>query len=273
MPEEALIDQVESNNSQSDDDAGKKDRSTIQFPYLALEEVIALAKGVQAVGGSSCQVDQLAAHLNQKPDTGSFRQKLGTAKMFGLTTHSMGTVTLTPLGTRICDPQQEQAAKAESFLTIPLYQKVYEEFKGISLPPPSGLEAAMVTMGVAPKQKTTARQVFHRSATLAGFFWSSKDRLVQPPIKNATAGAAIQPPAANLTPPKGSIAPPKKDGGNGGGGDDPAIQGLIKRLPPPDSDWPLEKQAKWLLAISHAFEIIYPREDDGRSLQIGIVKA
>jgi hypothetical protein len=80
----------------------------------------------------------------------------------------------------------------------------------------------------------------------------------------------------------GAVDPPrehKKDHQHGGGGNDggsgdcdPAIKGLIKRLPAPDSDWPLEKQAKWLLAVSHAFDVVYPREDDGRSLKIEIVQ-
>jgi len=38
------------------------------------------------------------------------------------------------------------------------------------LPPAAGLETAMVALGVTPKQKDTARQVFQRSATEAGFF-------------------------------------------------------------------------------------------------------
>jgi hypothetical protein len=69
----------------------------------------------------------------------------------------------------------------------------------------------------------------------------------------------------------------KQGGGGDGGGSgidcDPAILGLIKRLPQPDSDFPLEKQARWLLAVSHAFAVVYPaKDDDGRSLKIEIVK-
>jgi hypothetical protein len=272
MAEEALKDQAETEQPPSQD-GEKRERSSIQFPYLPLEEAITIAKGVHTVGGSSCQVDQLAAQLNQKPDTGSFRLKLGTTKMFGLATHSLGTVTLTPLGARICDSQTEAAAKAEAFLNIPLYKQVYEQFKGGVLPPLAGLETAMVTMGVAPKQKATARQVFHRSATLAGFFWSGAGRLVYPAVKGSAAAttAHTDPPPDHPGKDSTNLGRNKGNGG-GGGGDDPAIQGLIKRLPPPDSDWPLEKQAKWLLAISHAFEVIYPRDDDGRSLKIEIAK-
>jgi hypothetical protein len=267
MTEEAAR-EVGIDQSSATEDGGKRDRSTIQFPYLPLEEAIIIAKGVHAVGGASCTVDQLAAHLKQKPDTGSFRLKLGTAKLFGLTTHSMGTVTLTTLGARICDSQQEQAAKAEAFMKIPLYERVYEQFKGGSLPPPGGLEAAMVNMGVAPKQRAVARQVFHRSATLAGFFWSGENRLVYPPKGSSGSGS----PSNERPKEKDELGNDtgRKSGGDGGGGDDPAIQGLIKRLPPADEPWPLEKQQKWLLAIAGAFDVIYPRDDDKRTLRITI---
>src|SRR5262249_6923734 len=95
-------------------DEGKRERSTIQFPYLPLDEAVAIAKGIHGVGGTSCQVDQLAGHLNQSPASSMFKLRISTARIFGLITHAHGTVSLTPLGTRICDPQQEQAAKADS---------------------------------------------------------------------------------------------------------------------------------------------------------------
>jgi hypothetical protein len=278
MAEQALKGQMEAPESDQSTEGGKREKSTIQFPYLSLEEAVTIAMGVHALG-NSCQTEQLAAHLNQKPNSGTFRLKLLTAKMFGLLTYSMGHLTLTPLGSRICDPQQDQAARVEAFLNIPLYQRVHEQFRGVNLPPSAGLEAAMVTMGVSPKQKATARQVFQRSAQYAGFFWSGTGRLVLPPGRGATAGAAA---TSSLeqnggAPADATIVEKPRGGGYGGdgsdgGGCDPAIHGLIKRLPPPDSDWPLDKQARWLLAISHAFDVIYPREDDGRSLRIEIVK-
>jgi len=125
-----------------------RDQSTIKFAYQPLDDAIEIAVGVHAVQGTSCQVDQLAAHLNLKPDTGSFRLRLGTAKVFGLINHSTGTVTLTPLGTRICDPQQEQAARVEAFLNVPLYKALYEQFKGAVLPPPSGLSLIATAPGL-----------------------------------------------------------------------------------------------------------------------------
>src|ERR1700722_3302772 len=125
MPaEEQTTDQVDSQ------DEGKRERSTIQFPYLSLDEGVTIAKGIHEVGGTSCQVDQLAGQLKQSPGSSMFKLRLSTARIFGLITNTHGTVTLTPLGTRVCDSQQEQAAKADAFLTVPLYKQVYEQFKG-----------------------------------------------------------------------------------------------------------------------------------------------
>ncbi len=253
-----------------------RDKSTIQFPYLSLEEAMIIAKGVHAVGGNTCQVDQLAAHLNLSPTSGPFRVKLNTTKMFGLITYSSGTISLTALGARICDPQQEQAAKADAFMQIPLYQRVYEQFKGTSLPPPAGLETAMVNMGVAPKQKGTARQIFHRSAQFAGFFWSGPGRLVQPPIKGGTATAPVTTAEPVTTEVEREPERERRKGGSGGDGGEgdyhPFIAGLLKTLPPAESEWSMDARRKWLQAASTIFEVIYKDSDSKGSLRIEVQK-
>jgi len=252
----------------------ERGRSTIQFPYLALDEAVMIAKGVHVVGGNSCQVDQLAAHLQQKSDAPKFRQKLGTSKMFGLISYASGTVALTPLGSRVCDPHQEAAAKAEAFMLIPLYKQVYEQFKGGNLPPVSGLENAMANMGVAPKQKSNARQVFQRSAMQAGYFAYGQNRLVPPSFKNAGAPAS-----AEITPPAITTKPPENSAGKNGGGDDgdggkrhKLIDGLIQKLPEAETDWALEARKKWLQAAINIFDLIYIAPDDGRSIKVEIQK-
>ncbi len=268
MANEALSDQLEVEDSE------KRVRSSIRFPYLPLDDAVAVAKGVHTVSGSSCQVDQLAAHLHQKADSSNFRLKLGTSSMFGVITHSQGTVTLTALGSRICDPQQEQAAKAEAFLAVPLYREVYEKFKGINLPPPAGLETAMGTMGVSPKQKSTARQVFHRSATLAGFFAYGPDRLVYPPIKGHAGQPAPSEPVTGDAEAESRKTERNNGNGSGSGGDGyhPFIAGLLKTLPEADSDWPMDARRKWLQAASHIFELIYKDSESKGSLRIEVQK-
>src|ERR1017187_1609236 len=202
-------------------DKNKRERSTIVFPYNDLEDAIGLVKGVHTIGGSSCQADQLAAHLKHPADGSTFQVRLNTARIFGLVMYSQGTVNLTPLGVRICDPQQERSARAESFLTVPLYKQVYEQFKGGVLPPASGLDATMGSLGVAAKQKENARRAFQRSATQAGFFEFAQDRLVYPAMKGGS----------EPLPGNGESHPDtdgkKKNGDDGGNGTrHPLIEGL-----------------------------------------------
>lgn len=257
MAEEALGDTQEQGQTH------ERVRSTVQFPYLALEDAISVAKGVHETGGNSCQVDQLAAHLNLPADASMFRVKMGAARMFGLTSSSQGMVSLTTLGIRICDPAQEQAAKAEAFLTVPLYKQVYEQFKGSNLPPAPALETAMANMGVAPKQKSTARQVFQRSATQAGFFAYGPSRLVYPTIKGnaaASVGEAQTPPADLEKPEKPKSSSSGSDSG-GGGGRHQLIVGLIETLPPEKTEWPTDERKDWLEAAATIFNLIYKSVD------------
>lgn len=253
----------EADESQED----RRERSTIDFPYLDLDAAVEIAKGVHQFG-TSCQWDQLAAHLGQVSKGGGFRLRVMTAKTFGLVTYAQQTVTLTRLGMQLCDPQQEKAAKAEAFLAVPLYSAIYEKFKGVGLPPVDGLEAEIAALGVAPKQKGKARQAFQRSATQAGYFWSGANRLVKPPIKASAAAPSV----AEAEEAESGEKKKKKD-------DDsderrhPLIEGLLKELPQPQSEWTTEDRKKWLEMASTIFNVIYKDSDDSRgSLRVVVEK-
>lgn len=254
-------------------DKATRERSTILFPYQDLEDAIRVAKGVHTLGGSSCQVDQLAAQLGHTVTSGAFQQRLNTARIFGLLTNSKGMVTLTMLGVQIVDPQQQKSAKVGSFLNVPLYKKVYEHFKGASLPPPSGLDATIVGFGVSAKQKETARRVFQRSAEQAGFFEIAKDRLTYPSLKGAGESSA---PPLNVEDHPAYSGKKKTIGGGGGDGRDghhPLIEGLIKALPQPGADWPVEARRKWLQAAAMNFDFVYTEPTDSQaSIKVSLDK-
>ncbi|MGA8733839.1 MAG: hypothetical protein WB558_07960 [Terriglobales bacterium] len=266
MPAEAVKEPIPVEPAEAAE--GERGRSTISFPYNDLDDVVKVAKAVQSVGGTSCHLDELAAKLGAaSSNSGTFRLRLLAAKTFTVLNYDKGVVTLTSLGSRICDPQQERAARVEAFLAVPLYAKVYEEFKSGSLPPVSGLENFMVKAGVAEKQKDKARQVFQRSAKQAGFS-EYGDRLVRPSIKASDATPAITP---TETP-----EPEKKKGKDA---DDEKelpyfIKGLLEKLPPPDTEWPNDKRAKWLEAMVKIFDLMYTdsEDDSRRSITIGFQK-
>jgi hypothetical protein len=114
------------------------------------------------------------------PRGGTFRVKVASSRTFGATMVKDGMISLTALGRKLLDPQTRAAARVNAFLTVPLFARLAEDYKGSLLPPTSGLEQKITELGVSPKQASRARVAFQRSAEQAGFFQHGKNRLVQP---------------------------------------------------------------------------------------------
>jgi len=248
---------------------GERERSTILFPYGDIDWGVKVAKGVQQVGGTACQFEQLAAQLGMAANGGGFRTNLLTAKILGLVTYGQGTVQLTGLGQKAADPKQEKAARAEAFLAVPLYRVVYDKFKGTTLPPAAALENEMRNLGVAPKQADKARQAFMRSAQQAGFFAFGADRLVIP-ASGPSAPTPEQKPDIQQPVSGGGHGHHNSGGGSHGGGGNwhPFVEGLLKTLPPTDGEWKAEGRRKWLQAAANVFDLIYPDTEDGKHVVI-----
>lgn len=249
----------------------QRNQSSIQFPYGDLSDAIAIAEGIIKCGGVPSQPDQLAAALGQEPTSGNFRMKVATARTFGVIQTVQGRYQLTDLGFAIADKQREKAARVDAFLTVPLYRRVYDEFRNRQLPPrPLALENAFVGFGVAATQKERARQAFDRSAQQAGFFdQGGRDRLIRPPVGNVAAtgssgGEAVEQP--NNVESEDDHSGHHGGGGGGGGSHSggphrgrmhPFIQGLLDSLPAPETNWAEEGRAKWLQAAANIFDLMY----------------
>jgi hypothetical protein len=247
----------------------ERGRSRIEWPYYSLDEASKLAKGIFDLGGS-CQIDQLAGHLNQTATGGGFRLKVQASRTFGLVNSSQGQLTLTDLGSEIVDPDGDRQAKADAFMKVPLYSAIYEQFKGKTLPGIVGLENAMVILGVAIKQKDKARQAFLRSAKEAGFFAYGATKLVYPifPVPIQERGARdLKVPDSNI-PPEPQVNAGGKGGNGNGSGYDPLIQGLLNKLPDPATPWTLEGRKKWLQLAIGILDVMYAGAEDGKSLAI-----
>jgi hypothetical protein len=252
----------------------KREISGIEFPYGSLDDAIEIAKAVHKLGGNECRLELLAADLGHETvKSGGFRQKVSTAHIFGLTSLSQGIVSLSALGTRIIDEEHEKAARVEAFLTVPLYKAIFDEFKTGLLPPPSGLETKMVTLGVSPKQKDKARQVFQRSAKEAGFFAYGTTKLVYPALSNGT------PKGKDKDEEKPLLEPPN-NGGNGGNGGGvkrhPFIEGLLETLPmaalgTPKVEWSLQDRREWLQTAAGIFNLIYKSNEEDAATRALVV--
>jgi hypothetical protein len=250
--------QSENEQSASDEmgsDTGKRERSTIEFPYGDLDDAIRIAQAIASNAGTSCSLSQLAAFLDQPISSGTFRAKVSNARIFGLTENERREVRLTPLGRRIADPTQEQIARGESFLHVPLYLRIFEHHDGYTLPGAAPLERFMLDVGVSSKQTGNARRAFMRSARQAGFFAHGEDRLVRPSFPSGPSTRPIEPMGD-------SEKDNSKKSSSGGGGDDgtprhPLIEGMFQSLPPNGQSWTLEEAADWLHAAAYNLRFAY----------------
>jgi len=246
-------------------DSAKRERSTIEFPYLDLDDAIAMAKGIHEVGGSACQVDQLAAHLKQAANGGGFRLRMIVARIFKLVRYDKGEISLTELGNRICDPIQERGARVEAFLSVELYKRIYEDFRGTVLPPAAGLENAMVSLGVAQKQKDKVRQTFMRAARQAGFFEYGAERLVKPSIKDVPQ-VQTQTVDRNVT-----ASDEISERANSRIRQfHPFVEGLLQQLPDAGAEWPKESRGLWLQTAANIFDLMYRPATGDEQLQVSV---
>lgn len=239
----------------------KREQSSIAFPYLDLDAAVDVARAIyNRAGLGSCDLDELAAEMGQTM-SGAFRLKTGTAKIFDLTDkEGKSSIRLTELGQQVVLPDTEKAARAEAFLRVPLYSRVYDKYKGHLLPPPKALEREMQSLGVSSKQTDKARQAFERSARQAGFFDSGEDRLVRPRVELPTrrTGNGEDQAAADSN----DVGKSGGDGGAGGGPPHtgkghPLIQGLLMTLPEPGQPWKTDGRAAWLRMAASIFDMIY----------------
>ena len=232
----------------------KRERSRIQFPYLALDEALDVASAMYSnVALGDCEDDQLAAWLKLSPKSSGYRLRISTAKMFGLIdSPSTGNYRLTDLGQRIVDPDRQAAAKSEAFLMVPLFGAVYERFRGAALPPATALESEFRDLGVAEKQTNKARWAFERSAQSAGYFNEGRNKLVRPGFAETKHQSTPE-----VSPAEPSTAPEVGSGDGGNGTLHPFVQGLLQTLPDPDTVWAIEGRVAWLKAAATCFDLIY----------------
>lgn len=248
-------------------DASKpnRDQSTIQFPYGDLDDAVSVATALLGCGGVPCDADQLAAAMQQSPTSGSFRTKIATARIFGVIETVQGRYQLTDLGFAITDSGRQRSARTDAFLHVPLYRRLYDEFRNRQLPPrPIALERTLVGFGVAQKQADRARQAFDRSAQQAGFFaHGGRERLIRPTGAGPNdRGAEAEDLGGAETPPEHLPPPNGRTGGGGGGGMHPFIVGLLETLPAPNTVWSIEGRAAWLETAASVFKLLY--QGDGR---------
>ena len=246
----------------------KRDRSTIGCPYLHLEGSMAMAVEVHNLGIDSCEWNQLATATGQSPGGGSFRQKMISARMFGLLTYGDQKVELTELGRKAVDPKSQREVKVDAFLSVQLFAQAFEHLERGPLPPHVAIQHRMIELGVAPKRAEKARQVFLRSAKHAGFFEISPSRMARPRIASPQEPEA---PIGNQDPPAdnrlGGGGPPKQPPRH------PLIDALLDQMEPTGQEWEKSHCATWLRTFLLSISMLYSNREELQQIQISVSDA
>lgn len=241
------------------DEGGGRGKSTIKFPYGDLGDALTAVEPLfEHFGGSDAEPGQLAPLMNTTVSSSSFRTKLSTARSFGLIASGRKRLTLTPLGQRIVHPEHGAQARVDAFLGVPLYSRLYEQFKD-NLPGNSGLEQAMVNLGVSAGSVDRARQAFQRSAQIAGFFAFGPNRLVKPIIKPGADGGEEGEEGGGNDDSGGSGRTPGTLGVFDGMAEHPLLVGLWKMVPDPDGGtrWDVTARRQWLRAVAINLDLLF----------------
>jgi hypothetical protein len=247
--------------------------SGIAFPYYNLAQSIDVARVIHEHGGGSCDRSQLAALLKYKGTrNGSFLNRVGAAKMFGLIEPSGDQLKLSARGQAIVAPVLEsetEKAKIDAFLAVDLFRKVFDEYKGRHLPPETGLKNLLQsTYQVVPDRVTPTVKIMLDSADEAGFFRvaGNRSKMVMPITSSASApqlrpnmvGTAVSPEPVNHGGGARTGAGPASGDGDVFGGIHPAIIGMLTELPPVGTTLTARKRSALIAAFSAFVGLIYP---------------
>jgi len=162
-----------------------------RYPVYDLNEAIEVARAIRDQAGGACTREHLAAFLSYRStNNGAFLSRLASARLFGLVETSGRELVPTRLADTILTPEwpdEAVEARAEAFMTVPLYRVIYGRYEGAALPPEVGLRNALhSTYGIPENRTAIAYRVLMDSAAQAGFFAArggGRTNLIKPLIR------------------------------------------------------------------------------------------
>ena len=244
-------------------DKQSRPQSGTTFPYFDLEQSIKVAEAIYQKGGGHCTSAQLAAWLDYKStSSGTYLMRYYAAKHFGLIEATRGLISVTDRGKAILAPvMPEDATKArvDAFLSIPLFEAIFQKFDGQTLPPETGMKNLLLhTFRIVSERVTQAYRVLMKSAEQAGFFSISQDRSRMIAPTPAVKSPQSAPAQTEIQRERFTTTFAGSGGPEGPRGVHDAISGLLRDLPTPGTPWPGKKRFKD--AFIATIDYLYPEE-------------
>lgn len=252
--------------------APKRTRSGTASPYFDLAASIKVAETIHGIGGGRSSSDQLAHWLKYKTTrSGTYLTRVAAARQFGLIETTGDRHSVTERGLHIIAPVMETdavQAKIDAFMDVELFEKVFNRFRGSSLPSDGGLKNLFASpeFAILPDRIDAAIRVLINSADQAGFLVNTGDqrRLIMPSV-NASVIAKAQNVAeeerATVTPQVERARAPTYSAAESTGGVHSAIVGLLRELPAPGMPWSSAKKQRFLAAFQSTIDFIYPEDE------------
>lgn len=246
-------------------------QSKTQFPYYDLADAVKVADAIHTRAGGVCDRNQLAVLLNHKSvRSGAFLSRVAGAKMFGLVERANDfRLRVTQRGKAIVAPVDQQKtarAKQDAFFAVELFERVYEQYKGNTLPNNVGLQNLFGTdYGIVKSRRAPSVRIMLASAEYAGLFEmaAGMSQMVVPPVGLHEKTQISDQNAFDGDEPRHKQ---RGGGGNGNGSSggqefgriDPAIIGLLQRLPPGGTPLSEKRREQLISAFTHVVAFIYP---------------
>jgi hypothetical protein len=149
--------------------------ATRNFPRRALEQALRVPRALKDKnGGNPWPPDQVASALGIGAMGGNFFYLSGSSRDYGLTEGSRDTVkiSLTELGRKAVYPQsdaEENQALLSAFLSVEVFKRVLEHFRGNNLPERKFLENTLhQTFGVDPQFHDEFVALFDKNCRFLG---------------------------------------------------------------------------------------------------------
>lgn len=246
-------------------------------PYWDLDSSIEVANTVYNQGTGACTPDQLAHWLGYvSVRSGTFLTRVAAPnKHYGLIQSDSQRFTITERGRNIVAPVMPEDAvnaRIDAFLAVPLFARLYADFRGRALPPRVGLLNLFTnTYRMRPDRAAAVLRIFMSAAQQSGMLHTDGDqhRLIRPAaaaLRPAEGTPSTKPGEGPAPTDTGSPAPEKPRFYGGGGGDGPgiihgALIALLRDLPPPGNPWPPQRKQRFLEAFKASIDFIYPEEE------------
>ena len=185
--------------------------------------------------------------------------------MFGLLARADGSrLRVTTRGKAIVAPvdlQRAAQAKVDAFLSVELFRKVHLDYEGASLPDAAGLRNMFENdYGIVKSRAAPTVRIMRRSAEFAGFFdTAGRSQMVRPVNLHDVPQQVDDDETDRRDEPSGTSDV------TDAAGIDPAIIGLLQRLPPGGTSLPAVKRKQLIAAFTSVVKFIYPEPEDDAS--------